>query len=371
MENNEPTLVSEDMTIDAMAIKLADKKLRTAETSMMVSYLANSEKLVSESKIRSCPIVKKESEHLRMSEKEKIFSRKDDHHEEKYEHIKDKYNDEPHDNKGHDDDDLLLRKLDLLRKLSELKANGVILSSNYNMQSDISQMEYEYNLHFNIRSKKNTINWLSSMMTNCVYGVEMLNEKFNPFDFHLKGWAEQMNADVGDYNDVFGELYEKYNQPGRSVPPELKLLLLVTGSAIKFHLVNSYITNMVESRTGLKEGLDNDPTLAEKLKQRFKDNDKKGKTKIDEKYATEHAGASQRVVDINALQRMQQDKIKRDAEYKSGSDDENKPNNQPDMDMPDLKPTQLVTNDDKIKLKKKSPFGSIMSSVDDNDIDIT
>ena len=39
-----------------------------------------------------------------------------------------------------------------------------------------------------------------------------------------------MSADINSYYDVFGELYEKYSQPGKSVAPEIKLMMMVSGS---------------------------------------------------------------------------------------------------------------------------------------------
>jgi hypothetical protein len=104
-------------------------------------------------------------------------------------------------------------------------------------------MKYEYELHKNIRAKQNSVNWMSSLMLNCIYGIEILNEKYNPFDLKLKNWSEQINADINNYYDVFGEIYEKYNQPGKNMAPELKLVLMISGSALKFHLNKVAISN--------------------------------------------------------------------------------------------------------------------------------
>jgi hypothetical protein len=130
----------------------------------------------------------------------------------------------------------MLKKLDLLRKLGELAQYGVKLSQNYNMNSDYFTMKYEYQLHTNIRAKQNFINWTSSIMLNCIYGLEILNDKYDPFSLKLTNWSQQINADISSYYDVFGEIYEKYNKPGKSMSPELKLILMIGGSALKFHL---------------------------------------------------------------------------------------------------------------------------------------
>ena len=130
----------------------------------------------------------------------------------------------------------MLKKLEMLRKLGELAQYGVKLSQNYNMNSDYFTMKYEHQLHTNIRSKQNFINWTSSIMLNCIYGLEILNDKYDPFSLKLTNWSQQINADISSYYDVFGEIYEKYNKPGKSMSPELKLILMIGGSALKFHL---------------------------------------------------------------------------------------------------------------------------------------
>merc|ERR1712139_105066 len=104
---------------------------------------------------------------------------------------------------GESKEEIMLKKLDMLRKLGELAQYGVKLSQNYNINSDYDTMKYEYELHRSIRAKRNGVNWMSSMMMNCVYGLEMLNEKYDPFSVKLKGWSEQMNSEQDSYYDVF------------------------------------------------------------------------------------------------------------------------------------------------------------------------
>ena len=203
-------------------------------------------------------------------------------------------------------EELMLRKLDMLRKLSELAQAGVKLSQNYNMNSDYKMMKYEYELHKGIRAKQNGINWMSSMSLNLIYGIEMLNEKYNPFDIKLKGWSEQMNADVNNYYDVFGELYEKYNQPGKNMAPELKLLLMVSGSALKFHLTNTMMSNLPTLNTQLDE----DPILAEQLRQKaiaqkMKEQATKNNEALKQNMTKEHQEATQKAHDLNLIRQKE------------------------------------------------------------------
>ena len=64
------------------------------------------------------------------------------------------------------------------------------------------------------------------MMMALVSGVEFLNNKFDPFDLKLDGWAEQVNENVNEYDDLFGELHEKYAGKA-SIAPEIKLLFML------------------------------------------------------------------------------------------------------------------------------------------------
>jgi len=212
-------------------------------------------------------------------------------------------------------EELLLEKLDMLRKLCELKEAGVNISQNYNMNSDYNMMKYEYELHKGIRSKQNAVNWMSSMSLNCIYGLEMLNDKYNPFDLKLKGWSEQMNADINNYYDVFGDLYEKYNKPGKQMAPEVKLLLMLSGSALKFHLSNTVINSLPT----LGDTINNNPELAEKLRQKAVADKLKQQADLQRNslnnYANkEHNIATQKAADLQMLKerelehlRMQQE----------------------------------------------------------------
>lgn len=200
------------------------------------------------------------------------------------------------------EEELILSKLDMLRKLGELSNAGVKLSQNYNLKSDLKMMKYEYELHKSIRSKQNAINWMSSMSLNVIYGMEMLNEKYNPFDLKLKGWSEQMNADVESYYDVFGELYEKYSHPTKGMAPELKLLLMMSGSALKFHLSN----HVINSLPNLNDALERNPELVDKLRskattEKIKENTVKQNTALNNKMSKEHEVATQRASDLQMI----------------------------------------------------------------------
>jgi hypothetical protein len=204
-------------------------------------------------------------------------------------------------------DKQMLKRLDMLRKLGELVQYGVKLSQNYNMNSDYFAMKYEYELHKNIRAKQNSVNWMSSLMLNCIYGVEILNEKYNPFDLKLKNWSEQINADINNYYDIFGEIYEKYNQPGKNMAPELKLILMVSGSALKFHLNNTLLSQNNHKPPNLSQPEIQDTALLEQMRakaafDKIKEETQKNNELLKDKANKEHEQAIKQMSDMMLLQ---------------------------------------------------------------------
>ena len=40
--------------------------------------------------------------------------------------------------------------------------------------------------------------------------IQFLNERYNPFGIKLYGWHDQVQISSNSYDNVFGEIYEKY-----------------------------------------------------------------------------------------------------------------------------------------------------------------
>ena len=71
--------------------------------------------------------------------------------------------------------------------------------------------------------------------------VEYANAAFNPFDINLDGWGEQVNDDIDSYDEIFGELYEKYK--GGKLSPEIALLLRLGFSAAVVNFTNRALSS--------------------------------------------------------------------------------------------------------------------------------
>ena len=148
-----------------------------------------------------------------------------------------------------------MKKIELLRRLSELKTKGYELSKSYDFNSSIDEMEYEYDLLKSFANKRNGIKLYKNILLNTVSAVEFLNDKYDPFEFELNGWSEHMSVEADSYDDVLEELYEKYKGTGKKMPPEVKLLMLIIASASAFHFSKSTFKNL----PGVEKVLQNNP----------------------------------------------------------------------------------------------------------------
>ena len=154
-------------------------------------------------------------------------------------------------------DELLREKFKFLRKLEALEKKGVELTKKYNMDSNLQEMMGEYEMIMEEKTRQNSVKFQGNMMMAIINGIEFLNNRFDPFDVKLDGWGEQINENINDYDEIFGELYEKYNSKA-SLSPELKLLFQLGGSAMMVHMSN---TMFKSAMPGMDDILRQNPDL--------------------------------------------------------------------------------------------------------------
>ena len=135
-------------------------------------------------------------------------------------------------------EETLREKLKLLRSLEAMEKKGIQLTKKYTMDSPLAEMKGEYETIKADAEKKSSIKFQRQMMLAAVSGLEFLNGRFDPFDLKLDGWSEAVQENVEEYDDVFGELHEKYGGKAK-MAPELKLLFMLGGSAAMLHMTNT------------------------------------------------------------------------------------------------------------------------------------
>ena len=113
------------------------------------------------------------------------------------------------------------------------------------------------------RERRNSVKFQGKMLMACITGLEFLNNKFDPFDLKLDGWSEQVNENIDDYDEIFGELHEKYKSKAK-MAPELKLLFQLGGSAIMLHMTN---TMFKSAMPGMDDIMRQNPELMQQFTQ--------------------------------------------------------------------------------------------------------
>jgi hypothetical protein len=129
-------------------------------------------------------------------------------------------------------------KSDLLNKLGRLEKKGFAVNKRLNAYSSVEDLRTEVKRITYSIDVEQSIRFSRRMLVACVTGLEFLNKRYNPFEIQLEGWSESVMENVDDYDGVFEELYVKYRSKV-NVAPEVKLIMMLGGSAMMFHLTNS------------------------------------------------------------------------------------------------------------------------------------
>jgi hypothetical protein len=99
------------------------------------------------------------------------------------------------------------------------------------MRAEVHSLERMRNVQRSIRTQR-------KLLISFTSGLEYCNKRYNPYKFGLDGWSGEVLENIGDYDEVFEELHDKYSG-SVDIAPELKLLAMVGGSGLMFHLSNT------------------------------------------------------------------------------------------------------------------------------------
>jgi len=131
------------------------------------------------------------------------------------------------------------KRLKRLQKFAELKyikdTYKVILTKEFSYNSDYHEMCAEIEFHRANISKKNSVEFLKSMVFGSVGMVDKLNKMFDPFGLKdsLDGFPEHLKMTTND-SEIYEELADKYKSRFKEYSVEMRFLLLIVGSAAGF-----------------------------------------------------------------------------------------------------------------------------------------
>ena len=140
------------------------------------------------------------------------------------------------------DRDKKRKKRSMLKSISDWQEKGFVKNDiRLDNNSSFEEIEDEYESALEDKRKRDSIkiqqNWLITFINTIEYG----NAMFDPFGVSLDGWGEQVGEDIDSYDEIFGELYEKYK--GGKMSPELSLLLRLGFSASVVHFSNRALSS--------------------------------------------------------------------------------------------------------------------------------
>src|SRR5210317_887632 len=135
-------------------------------------------------------------------------------------------------------------KADLINKLGRLEKKGFAVNKRLNAYSNVEELRTEVKRITYSIDVEQSLRFSRRMLVACVTGLEFLNKRYNPFEIQLEGWSESVMENVDDYDTVFEELYVKYRSKV-NVAPEVKLIMMLGGSAMMFHLTNSMFKSVM------------------------------------------------------------------------------------------------------------------------------
>jgi len=160
-------------------------------------------------------------------------------------------------------EEIMEEKQELLYQLDRLEKQGYKTARKYTLASNLDDLKSEVNKLKRQRDVEKSIKFYRKGLIAIVSGIEYMNNKFDPLDIKLDGWSESQMENITDYDEVFEELHDKYSESIK-IAPELKLLMMVGGSAFMFHMTNTLFKSAAPN---INDILKQNPQLARDLQQ--------------------------------------------------------------------------------------------------------
>jgi hypothetical protein len=159
------------------------------------------------------------------------------------------------------------RKTDALASLARLESQGYEPAGKKGSHTtELDELEAMVEKLTAQRSLDNSIKFQRKILVGFATLAESICEKeeYNIFELDLEGWSESLYENVSEYDEVFEELYNKYKDVAK-IPPEIKLVSMVAGSAWMFHMSR----NMFDKASSKVPGFDDVMKHRPELKQQY------------------------------------------------------------------------------------------------------
>lgn len=147
-----------------------------------------------------------------------------------------------------------------LTKIERLEKKNYKPSKKYTMTDKLDDMIDERKRLEDDKGCDDSIKWQRKILMGVSSGIEYLNKSYDPFDLQLDGWSESVYENIGDYDEVFEELYHKYKKKVK-IAPEIKLIGMFAGSALMFHFSKTLFSKASDQVPGFEDVMKDNPQL--------------------------------------------------------------------------------------------------------------
>jgi len=161
------------------------------------------------------------------------------------------------------------RKTDALANLARLESQGYSPAGKKGSHTtELAELEAMVDKLTEQRNLDNSIKYQRKILVGFATMLESVceNEDYNIFELDLEGWSESLYENISDYDEVFEELYLKYKDVAK-IPPELKLVTMVAGSAWMYHMSRNMFGKAASKVPGFDEVMKFDPDLKKHYQQ--------------------------------------------------------------------------------------------------------
>ena len=166
-------------------------------------------------------------------------------------------------------EEIRMRKTDALASLARLEQQGYVPAGKKGSHTtDLDELEAMVEKLTAQRDLDNSIKFQRKILVGFATLMESVcdNEEYNIFELDLEGWSESLYENISEYDEVFEELYLKYKGAAK-IPPEIKLISMVAGSAWMYHMSRSMFGKAASKVPGFDDVMNQDPDLKKRYKQ--------------------------------------------------------------------------------------------------------
>ena len=135
-----------------------------------------------------------------------------------------------------------IKKRNMMDELERWYEKGYVKDNlHFHRDTPYEEVEEEYDAILEKIRRKKSINLQKDILYNVMNFIEFSNSWVDPFGLKLEGLADKTTEELDSYEDIFGELYDKWK--GGKVPPELALLCKVGFSIAMLHMSNNVLSS--------------------------------------------------------------------------------------------------------------------------------